>query len=62
MDEAAAGGSKADVFASSAASTGLTGHAWQSLYHFSIGAPVEDTRLTSEPGYGWERAAIPGSR
>ena len=40
---------------------GLTGHAWQSLYHFSMGAPVEDTRLTSEPGYGWERLAVPGS-
>jgi SagB-type dehydrogenase family enzyme len=33
---------------------GLSGHAWQSLYHFSMGLPVEDTRLTSEPGYGWE--------
>ena len=34
---------------------GLSGHAWQSLYHFSMGLPVEDTRLTSEPGYAWER-------
>jgi len=33
---------------------GLTGHAWQSLYHFSMGVPVEDRRLTSEPGYAWE--------
>ncbi|MBI3047447.1 MAG: SagB/ThcOx family dehydrogenase [Acidobacteria bacterium] len=33
---------------------GLTGHAWQSLYHFSMGVPVEDVRLTSEPGYEWE--------
>ena len=33
---------------------GLSGHAWQSLYHFSMGLPVEDTRLTSEPGYLWE--------
>jgi hypothetical protein len=33
---------------------GLTGHAWQSLYHFSMGLPVEDTRLTTEPGYPWE--------
>jgi SagB-type dehydrogenase family enzyme len=33
---------------------GLTGHAWQSLYHFSMGVPVEDRRLTSEPGYSWE--------
>jgi len=30
---------------------GLEGIAWQSLYHFSMGMPVEDTRLTSEAGY-----------
>ena len=28
---------------------------WQSLYHFSMGMPVDDTRLTTEPGYEWER-------
>jgi SagB-type dehydrogenase family enzyme len=33
---------------------GLAGHGWQSLYHFSMGVPVEDARLTSEPGYAWE--------
>jgi SagB-type dehydrogenase family enzyme len=33
---------------------GITGHAFQSLYHFTIGMPVEDTRLTTEPGYAWE--------
>jgi SagB-type dehydrogenase family enzyme len=33
---------------------GLSGRAWQDLYHFSMGLPIEDTRLTSEPGYGWE--------
>ena len=33
---------------------GLTGHAFQSLYHFTVGMPVEDTRLSSEPGYSWE--------
>jgi SagB-type dehydrogenase family enzyme len=32
---------------------GLSGHAFQSLYHFTIGLPVEDTRLTTEPGYEW---------
>ena len=37
---------------------GLTGHAWQSLYHFSMGMPVEDTRLTSEPGYEWETTHV----
>jgi hypothetical protein len=35
---------------------GLSGHAWQSLYHFSMGLPVEDRRLTTEPGYEWETA------
>jgi SagB-type dehydrogenase family enzyme len=34
---------------------GLAGHAWQSLYHFSMGVPVDDGRLTTEPGYAWER-------
>ena len=34
---------------------GLTGHAWQSLYHFCVGEPVEDSRLETEPGYEWER-------
>ena len=33
---------------------GLEGDAVQSLYHFTIGGPVEDTRLTTEHGYGWE--------
>jgi hypothetical protein len=33
---------------------GLSGHAFQSLYHFTVGTPVEDTRLTTEPGYAWE--------
>jgi len=32
---------------------GLENHAFQSLYHFTIGVPVEDTRLTTEPGYLW---------
>jgi nitroreductase len=40
---------------------GLTGHDWQDLYHFSMGLPIEDTRLTSEPGYEWEERD-PGSR
>ena len=33
---------------------GLQGHAFQSLYHFTVGMPVEDGRLTTEPGYEWE--------
>ena len=34
---------------------GLTGHAWQSLYHFCVGEPMEDSRLETAPGYAWER-------
>ena len=30
---------------------GLTGHDWQSLYHFTIGDPVEDLRLRTAPPY-----------
>jgi SagB-type dehydrogenase family enzyme len=30
---------------------GLSDQRWQSLYHFSMGVPVEDARLTTEPGY-----------
>jgi hypothetical protein len=32
---------------------GLQTHAFQSLYHFTVGHPVEDRRLTTEPGYAW---------
>jgi len=35
---------------------GLSGDTWQSLYHFSMGMPVDDPRLTTEPGYAWERS------
>ena len=34
---------------------GLKGHAFQSLYHFTVGVPVEDARLTTQPGYAWEQ-------
>jgi SagB-type dehydrogenase family enzyme len=30
---------------------GLTGRDWQSLYHFTVGGPVEDPRLRSAPPY-----------
>jgi len=33
---------------------GISGHAFQSLYHFTVGIPVEDSRLTTERGYAWE--------
>jgi SagB-type dehydrogenase family enzyme len=36
---------------------GLQGHAFQSLYHFTVGVPVDDARLTTDPGYPWEAAS-----
>lgn len=33
------------------------GHAFQSLYHFTIGTPSEDARLTTAPGYAREQKA-----
>jgi SagB-type dehydrogenase family enzyme len=33
---------------------GLRTTAYQSVYHFTIGHPVEDARLGTEPGYAWE--------
>jgi SagB-type dehydrogenase family enzyme len=33
---------------------GIADHSFQSLYHFTVGSPVDDTRLTTEPGYPWE--------
>jgi SagB-type dehydrogenase family enzyme len=33
---------------------GLRDHAFQSLYHFTVGRAVDDARLTTEPGYRWE--------
>lgn len=30
---------------------GITGHAWQSLYHFTIGGPIEDPRLETAGSY-----------
>jgi hypothetical protein len=34
---------------------GVTGHAFQSMYHFTAGGPVDDTRLTTAPAYAWSR-------
>jgi SagB-type dehydrogenase family enzyme len=36
---------------------GIADHALQSLYHFTIGGPVDDPRLTTRPGYPWEELA-----
>ena len=33
---------------------GISSREWQSFYHFSVGGPVEDVRLTTLPAYGWE--------
>ena len=33
---------------------GRSDHTWQSLYHFTIGVPVEDTRLTTHKPYARE--------
>ena len=30
---------------------GFTSRDWQSLYHFTVGGPVEDTRLSTLPAY-----------
>jgi SagB-type dehydrogenase family enzyme len=37
------------------ATLGIRDRALQSLYHFTVGIPIEDPRLTTEPGYPWER-------
>ena len=37
---------------------GLRGHAFQSLYHFTVGMPVDDARLTTDQGYSWEAADV----
>lgn len=39
---------------------GLSGRTFQSLYHFTVGGPVEDTRLTTDPPYSAERRARSG--
>ena len=34
---------------------GITDYTLQSLYHFTVGGPVDDQRLTTEPGYSWDK-------
>jgi SagB-type dehydrogenase family enzyme len=34
---------------------GITSREWQSFYHFTVGGPVEDTRLTTLPAYDSEQ-------
>jgi len=33
---------------------GVADHTLQSLYHFTVGGPIDDPRLTTHPGYPWE--------
>ena len=33
---------------------GIADHSLQSLYHFTVGGPVDDPRLATQPGYPWE--------
>lgn len=33
---------------------GITSRAWQSFYHFTVGGPVDDTRLSTLPAYHFE--------
>ena len=35
---------------------GIASREWQSFYHFTVGGPVEDVRLTTLPAYGQEPA------
>jgi len=42
------------------AAFGIDGKVLQSLYHFTIGGPVEDTRLTTKPPYSEERLSTSG--
>jgi nitroreductase len=37
---------------------GIASREWQSFYHFTVGGPLEDPRLTNLPAYGWESSAI----
>jgi len=37
---------------------GLTGHDWQSLYHFTIGVPMDDLRLRTAPPYAHLRKDV----
>jgi SagB-type dehydrogenase family enzyme len=39
---------------------GLKGHDWQSLYHFTIGNPVEDLRLRAMPPYAHLKTGVRG--
>jgi SagB-type dehydrogenase family enzyme len=41
---------------------GLTGTRFQSLYHFALGGPVDDPRITTCPAYGQDRGQSAGPK
>jgi SagB-type dehydrogenase family enzyme len=41
---------------------GLTDRTWQSLYHFTVGAPVDDPRIQSAPAYAGMRSQQSGDQ
>jgi hypothetical protein len=41
---------------------GISSHDWQSFYHFTVGGPVEDKRLTTLPAYKLEDCRRSGPR
>ena len=38
------------------AAFGIVSREWQSFYHFTVGGPVEDGRLSTLPAYNFEEA------
>ena len=38
------------------AAFGIASREWQSFYHFTVGSPVEDGRLSTLPAYNFEEA------
>ncbi len=41
------------------AAFGIVSREWQSFYHFTVGGPVEDSRLTTLPAYNFEEGHRP---
>jgi hypothetical protein len=38
---------------------GISSRDWQSFYHFTVGGPVEDKRLTTLPAYKQRQRSLP---
>jgi hypothetical protein len=41
---------------------GMTNQSWQSLYHFTVGGPLEDTRIQTYPAYEHIESRVPDSK